>query len=61
MNKNFKYMHEKNVKKRLNVMLGDFCYFNRHTLYARFTPLGIGMIAQYAKQKFGDDVNVSLI
>ena len=53
-------MHEKNGKKRLNVMLGDFCYFNRHTLYARFTPLGIGMIAQYAKQKFGDDINVSL-
>ena len=60
MNKNFEYKRGKNGKKCLNVMLGDFCYFNRHTLYARFTPLGIGMIAQYAKQKFGDDINVSL-
>ena len=60
MCKSFKYMNQKRVKKRLNVMLGDFCYFNRHTLYARFTPLGIGMIAQYTKQKFGDDVNISL-
>ena len=27
MNKNFEYKRGKNVKKRLNVMLGDFCCF----------------------------------
>ena len=32
-------------------MFCDFGYFNRHTKFARFTPLGIGYIAQYAKQK----------
>ena len=47
-------------KKPLNIMFGDFGYFNRHTRFARFTPLGIGYIAQYAKQKFGNDVDVSL-
>ncbi len=51
---------KRNGKRRLNVMFGDFCYYNRHTLVARYTPLGIGMIAQYAKQKYGNDIEVSL-
>ena len=49
-----------NGDRRLNVMLGDFCYFNRHTLSNQFTPLNIGLIAQYATQQFGGDVDVSL-
>ena len=49
-----------NRGKLLNVMLGDFCYYNRHTLYSRYTPLAIGQIAQYAKQEFGKDIRVSL-
>ena len=44
----------------MNVMIGDFCYFNRHTLSNRYTPLNIGLIAQYATQQFGDEVDVSL-
>ena len=47
-------------KKTLNIMFGDFGYFNRHTRFSRYTPLGIGYIAQYAKQKFGNEVDVSL-
>jgi len=47
-------------KKPLNIMFGDFGYFNRHASGTRFTPLGIGYIAQCAKQKFGKDVDVSL-
>ena len=44
----------------LNVMFGDLSYVNRHTIYEQFVPLAIGMIAQYAKKQFGDDINVSL-
>ncbi|MEC7833183.1 MAG: B12-binding domain-containing radical SAM protein [Pseudomonadota bacterium] len=46
--------------RHLNIMLGDFCYFNRHTLHERYTPLGIGLIGQYTKQQFGEDVEISL-
>ena len=55
-------MHSKtkNGKRKLNIMFADFTYYNRHTLYSRYTPLSIGMIAQYSKQKFGDDIDVSL-
>ena len=49
-----------NGDRRLNVMFGDFCYFNRHTLSNQFTPLNIGLIAQYATPQFGGDVDVSL-
>lgn len=49
-----------NKKKNLNVMLADFSYYNRYTTYSRIVPLGIGFIGQYAKQKFGDDIKVSL-
>ena len=38
-------------KKPLNIMFGDFTYYNRHTLYSRYTPLAIGNIAQFAKNK----------
>ena len=41
-------------------MFGDFCYYNRQTIYSRYTPLGIGMIAQYAKEQLGNDIDVSL-
>ena len=41
-------------------MFADFAYFNRHTMFSRYTPIGIGMIAQYAKQEFGNDIEVSL-
>ena len=50
----------KNGKRKLNIMFADFCYYNRHTMYSRYAPLSIGMIAQYSKQKFGEDINVSL-
>jgi radical SAM superfamily enzyme YgiQ (UPF0313 family) len=50
----------KNGKRKLNIMYADFCYYNKHTLHSRFIPLSIGMIAQYSKQKFGEDINVSL-
>ena len=46
--------------RNLNIMFGDFCYFNRHTLHERYTPLGIGLIGQYTKQQFGEDVEVSI-
>ena len=46
--------------RHLNIMFGDFCYFNRHTLHERYTPLGIGLIGQYTKQQFGEDVEISL-
>ena len=60
MNKYSRFDTKKNVYgKPLNVMLGNFCYFNKNTLHARFVPLGIGMIAQHAKQKFGDGIDVS--
>ena len=49
-----------NKGKPLNVMFGDFCYYNRHTLFDRYTPLAIGQIAQYTKQEFDKDVRVSL-
>ena len=52
--------HKKNGERKLNVMFGDFCYYNRHTLLSRYTPLGIGLIAQYATQQFGNDIKVSL-
>ncbi len=41
-------------------MFGDFCYHNRQTVHERYVPLSIGLIAQYAKQQFGDDISVSL-
>ena len=53
---NNKYLHKKNGDKKLNVMFADFCYYNRHTLASRYTPLGIGLIAQYSLQKLGDDI-----
>tara|TARA_Y100000996_G_scaffold353310_1_gene293170 strand:- start:2190 stop:4247 length:2058 start_codon:yes stop_codon:yes gene_type:complete len=46
--------------RNLNIMFGDFCYYNRHTLHERYTPLGIGIIAQYTKEQFGEDVQVSI-
>lgn len=46
--------------RSLNVMLGDLTYYNRHTIYSRYTPLAIGMIAQYAIQQFDGDIKVSL-
>ena len=53
MNKYSRFDIKKNGSgKRLKVMFGNFAYFNKNTLHARFVPLGIGMIAQYAKQKF---------
>ena len=55
-----KSAQRKNGSRTLNVMFGDFCYKNRHTLYAQYTPLAIGLIAQYAKQQFGNDIKVSL-
>ena len=51
---------KKNGDRKLNVMFGDFCYYNRYTLLQRYTPLGIGLIAQYATQQFGNDIKVSL-
>jgi hypothetical protein len=56
-------MTNTNIKKRnsLNVMLADFSYYNTYTAYSRIVPLGIGFIGQYAKQNFGDDINISLI
>ena len=51
---------KKKHSRTLNVMFGDFSYFNRQTIYSRYTPLSIGMIAQYSKQQFGNEINVSL-
>ena len=51
-----------NIKtsKPLKVMFADFAYYNRYTRRHLYTPLGIGFIAQYAKQKFGNEIEVSL-
>tara|TARA_B100000900_G_scaffold412088_1_gene433156 strand:+ start:1264 stop:3312 length:2049 start_codon:yes stop_codon:yes gene_type:complete len=46
--------------KPLKVMFADFAYYNRYTKTQLYTPLGIGFIAQYAKQKFGNEIEVSL-
>ena len=51
---------KKNSNRRLNVMLGDLCYFNRQTVHEQYVPLAISVIAQYAKQQFGNDIKVSL-
>ena len=51
---------KKNGGRRLNVMFGDFCYSNRHTIQYQYIPLGIGLIAQYAKQQFDNNIDVSL-
>ena len=51
---------KRNGNRRLNVMFADLCYLNRRTIYAQYVPLAIGMIAQYVKQQFGDDIKVSL-
>tara|TARA_B100000029_G_scaffold470738_1_gene509804 strand:- start:12042 stop:14078 length:2037 start_codon:yes stop_codon:yes gene_type:complete len=48
------------TKNPLNIMFGDFTYYNRHTMYSRYTPLAIGNIAQFAKQEFKDDIEVSI-
>ena len=50
---------KKNGDRKLNVMFADFCYYNKHTLSSRYTPLGIGLIAQYSLQKLGDEIKVS--
>lgn len=46
--------------KPLNVMFGDLGYFNRQTVHTQYVPLGIGLIAQYSKQEFGNEIEVSL-
>ena len=46
--------------RTLNIMFADFSYFNRHTLNTLYTPLGIGLVAQYTKQFFGSQIDVSL-
>ncbi len=51
---------KRNGNRRLNVMFGDLGYLNRQTIYQQYVPLAIGYIAQYAKQQFGDAINVSL-
>jgi radical SAM superfamily enzyme YgiQ (UPF0313 family) len=48
------------AKKPLKIMFGDFTYYNRHTMYSRYTPLAVGNIAQFAKQEFGDNIHVSI-
>ena len=48
------------TSRSLNVMFGDLSYHNRQTIRALYVPLAIGMIAQYAKQEFGDEIRVSL-
>ena len=47
-------------RKNLKIMFTDFAYYNRYTKVQMYVPLGIGYIAQYAKQKFGDNIRVSL-
>ena len=51
---------KQNKAKPLNVMFGDLGYFNRQTVHAQYVPLGIGLIAQYSKQEFGNEIEVSL-
>jgi radical SAM superfamily enzyme YgiQ (UPF0313 family) len=50
----------KKKDKPLNIMFGDFTYYNRHTMYSRYTPLAVGNIAQFAKQEFRDNIEVSI-
>ena len=58
MNKSF--FVKRNSNRRLNVMFGDLNYFNNQTIHTQYIPLAIGLIAQYAKQQFGNDINLSL-
>jgi len=51
---------KQNKIKPLNVMFGDLGYFNRQTVHNQYLPLGIGLIAQYSKQEFGNEIEVSL-
>ena len=48
------------TSRSLNVMFGDLGYFNRQTVHNQYVPLGIGLIAQYSKQEFGNEIEVSL-
>ena len=50
----------KNGKDKLNLMLADFCYFNRNTFGSRYTPLNLGLLAQYTNQEFGKNISTSL-
>ena len=50
----------KNEKNNLKLMLADFCYFNRNTFGSRYTPLNIGLLAQYTNQEFGENISISL-
>ena len=50
----------KTLSKKPIKMFTDFAYYNRYTKVQMYVPLGIGYITQYAKQKFGDEVEVSL-
>ena len=46
--------------RKLNIMLADFSYFNKHTLTTLYVPLGVGLIGQYTKQVFGSDIDISI-
>jgi hypothetical protein len=60
MKEKIHFKKNKDGGRSVNVMLADFAYYNRYTFNTLFTPLGIGLIAQYAKQQFGDKIDVSL-
>lgn len=50
----------KNGHDNLRLMLADFCYYNRNTFNSRYTPLNLGLLAQYTNQEFGKNISTSL-
>ncbi|MBM3952908.1 MAG: radical SAM protein [Rhodospirillales bacterium] len=48
------------MSRQLRILLADLCYSNQYTAHTRYTPLNIGFVGQYLKQKAGTDVDVTL-
>ncbi len=45
---------------RLRIVLGDLNYFNKYSEYINTVPLNIGYLASYAKNRFENDIDISL-
>ena len=44
----------------LKIFLGDLSYFNDHTRFSLYVPVNIGYIASYAKNLFGNAIEITL-
>lgn len=46
--------------RKLRILLGDLGYFNQYSKNSTYIPLNIGYVAQYCKQCYGEEVEISL-